>query len=46
MPICTMMLELSKTGKTLNIKNFKHDVHVINKQLDDDKNFIRQSEFW
>jgi HD-GYP domain-containing protein (c-di-GMP phosphodiesterase class II) len=38
-------LELSQSGKTLNTKQLNHDVHVINKQLDDDKNFIRKVNF-
>jgi hypothetical protein len=38
-------LELSRSGKVINTKQLNHDVHVINKQLDDDKNFIRKVNY-
>jgi HD-GYP domain-containing protein (c-di-GMP phosphodiesterase class II) len=33
------------SGKPANIKKVTHDAHVIKKQLDDDKNFIRKVNF-
>ncbi len=33
------------SGKPANIKQITHDVNVIKKQLDDDKNFIRKVNF-
>jgi len=37
-----MMLESAKDGKSLNMKSLQEDVNAINKQLDSDRNFIRQ----
>ncbi len=39
------MLATARTGKALNTKQLDHDVLVINKQLDDDKNFIRKINY-
>jgi HD-GYP domain-containing protein (c-di-GMP phosphodiesterase class II) len=39
------VLGTAKAGKTINSKEIKHDIHVIKKQLDDDKNFIRKVNF-
>jgi HD-GYP domain-containing protein (c-di-GMP phosphodiesterase class II) len=39
------MLASARAGKALNTKQLDHDVVVINKQLDDDKNFIRKINF-
>jgi HD-GYP domain-containing protein (c-di-GMP phosphodiesterase class II) len=33
------------SGKAANMKKVTHDAHVIKKQLDDDKNFIRKVNF-
>ena len=37
-----MMLESAKEGKKLNMQSLQDDVDSINKQLDDDKNFVRR----
>lgn len=37
-----MMLESAKEGKKLNMNSLQDDVETINKQLEDDKNFIRR----
>jgi hypothetical protein len=34
-----------QSGKPVNMKKVTHDAHVIKKQLDDDKNFIRKVNF-
>jgi HD-GYP domain-containing protein (c-di-GMP phosphodiesterase class II) len=34
-----------QSGKPANMKKVTHDAHVIKKQLDDDKNFIRKVNF-
>jgi HD-GYP domain-containing protein (c-di-GMP phosphodiesterase class II) len=39
------VLGTAKAGKTINSKEIKHDIHVIKKQLDDDKNFIRKVNY-
>jgi HD-GYP domain-containing protein (c-di-GMP phosphodiesterase class II) len=39
------VLEAAKEGKSINAKEIKHDINVIKKQLDDDKNFIRKVNF-
>ncbi len=39
------VLATVKAGKTINSKEIKHDIHVIKKQLDDDKNFIRKVNY-
>jgi HD-GYP domain-containing protein (c-di-GMP phosphodiesterase class II) len=39
------VLEAAKEGKSINAKGIKHYIHVIKKQLDDDKNFIRKVNF-
>jgi HD-GYP domain-containing protein (c-di-GMP phosphodiesterase class II) len=39
------MLATARAGKALNTKQLEHDVLVINKQLDDDKNFIRKINY-
>ncbi len=36
---------LAANGKPVNIKHMAHDIKVIKKQLDDDKNFIRKVNF-
>ena len=36
---------LAANGKPANIKQMTHDINVIKKQLDDDKNFIRKVNF-
>ena len=36
---------LAANGKPANIKQMAHDIKVIKKQLDDDKNFIRKVNF-
>ena len=36
---------LAANGKPANIKQMTHDIKVIKKQLDDDKNFIRKVNF-
>jgi HD-GYP domain-containing protein (c-di-GMP phosphodiesterase class II) len=38
-------LILAASGKPVNIKHMMHDIKVIKKQLDDDKNFIRKVNF-
>ena len=39
------MLATARTGKIINTKQLEHDVIVIGKQLDDDKNFIRKINY-
>lgn len=36
---------LGANGKSVNIKHMTHDIKVIKKQLDDDKNFIRKVNY-
>jgi HD-GYP domain-containing protein (c-di-GMP phosphodiesterase class II) len=36
---------LAANGKPVNVKHMMHDIKVIKKQLDDDKNFIRKVNF-
>ena len=36
---------LAANGKPANLKKITHDINVIKKQLDDDKNFIRKVNF-
>ncbi len=38
-------LSTSMGGKTVNLKQLKHNVNVIKKRLDDDKNFIRKVNY-
>lgn len=38
-------LETAQNGKPVNVKHLTHDIKVIKKQLDDDKNFIRKINF-
>lgn len=40
-----MMLEASKEGKKINVKSLQEDVNLINKQLDEDRAFIRRINF-
>jgi len=37
-----MMLESVKDGKHFNLKSLQDDINALNKQLDDDRNFIRR----
>ena len=39
------MLLMDRSGEMVNIKQINHDITVIKKQLDDDKNFIRKVNF-
>ena len=39
------ILLLDRNSEVLNIKQINHDITVIKKQLDDDKNFIRKVNF-
>jgi HD-GYP domain-containing protein (c-di-GMP phosphodiesterase class II) len=38
-------IESVRGGGKVSTKQINHDIHVINKQLDDDKNFIRKVNF-
>lgn len=39
------VIELQAKGKTINPKHLAHEINVIKKQLDDDKNFIRKVNY-
>jgi len=38
-------LDTAMSGKTVNMKQHRHDVNVVKKRLDDDKNFIRKVNY-